>query len=339
MVGGKRAAYGVLGLSLALLGCVGLPRQGAVFPEPPSPARPRPAAVPQAASELRIPDEAVARRPDIPLVPVPPPPVGRPPAPQPAAPPPAPPVIATTPSPPAAPPAVPAVPLRQLYRQAAERYAGIDSYIVRLTRREQVRGKNQPEEVILFKFRKEPWSLYFKWLGPAGQGREVVYVKGQYENKIHTLLAAGDHPLMAAGNRIALPVDSILVRSASRHPITAAGIGASIDRIGALLDARDRGDQRPGTLNDLGLQTREEFPHPLDTVEHVIPPGVEPELPRGGRRLYYFDPESHLPVLVQARDDRGQEVEYYRYDRFQYPVKLDNDDFDPDKLWARPKGR
>src|SRR5262249_676033 len=91
-------------------------------------------------------------------------------------------------------PTPPADPLKQLQQRAAERSACIDSYIVRLVRREQVNGKDSPEETLLVKFRKEPWSVYFKWLGKQSQGREATYVKGEYENKIHTLLADGDMP-------------------------------------------------------------------------------------------------------------------------------------------------
>jgi hypothetical protein len=210
----------------------------------------------------------------------------------------------------------------------------MDSYIVRLTRREQVKGKTGPEEIILFKFRKQPWSLHFKWLSTAGQGREVIYVKGQYENKIHTLLAAGDAPLMPAGKRISLAVDSPFVRSASRHPITEAGLGACIDHLTSLLDAQDRGDRRRGVLTVTEPQNRVEFPRPVEALEQVIPAGAEPELPRGGRRLFFFDPATNLPLLVTTRNDHGQEVEYYRYDRLISPVQLDADDFNPDKVWA-----
>jgi hypothetical protein len=213
----------------------------------------------------------------------------------------------------------------------------MDSYIARLTRREVVKDKKQPEELLLFKFRKEPWSAYFKWLGKEGQGREAVYVKGHYEGKIHTLLAAGDIPLMPAGKRMALAPDNVLVRSASRHPITEAGIGASIDRLETIRAAVERGDKRLGTLTVVPELTRPEFAKAIAAIEHVIPPGVEELLPRGGRRLYGFDPDSDLPLLVVTRDERGQEVEYYLYDRLQFPVKLDNDDFNPDKLWAKPK--
>ena len=350
MLGGKMRRC-ALAVTLALAGCLnfGGPPVGREAPAPT-------AAVPRTAPELRIPASAVAAAaPEIPVVPVPPPPLGgdRKPAiqpvsaqgpaltPVPSPPPPPPPAAATPVTPPPAAPSAATSPgatptACQLVQQAAERYAGIDSYIARLTRREVVGSKSQPEEVLLFKFRKEPWSVYFKWLGKTGEGREVLYVKNQYENKLHTLLAAGDHPLMGAGKRMSLAIDSIFVRNASRHPITEAGIGASVERLGRLLDSIEHGDKRVGTLTVLGAQSRPEFDKPAWVVEHVLPPGQDPSLPRGGRRLYGFDPDSKLPLLVTAVDDRGQEVEYYSYDRLQYPVKLDNDDFNPDKLWAKP---
>jgi Protein of unknown function (DUF1571) len=228
----------------------------------------------------------------------------------------------------------PAAKLRDLYQQAATRYAGMDSYIARLRRREQVHGKDQPEELILFKFRKEPWSVYFKWLGNTGKGREVVYVKGQHGNMLHTLLAAGDMPLAPAGKRMALPPDNVFVKSASRHAITEAGIGVIIEQCGRALEAQKNGQNSFGSLTYRGLMKRPEYPHPLETVEQQIPARLESSLPQGGRRWIFFDPTSGLPVLLITHDEKGHEVEYYCYDLLQYPVKLDNADFDPDRLWG-----
>jgi hypothetical protein len=223
--------------------------------------------------------------------------------------------------------------IRELYNQAALRYATIDSYVSRLRRREFFKGKDQPEELILFKFRKQPWSVYFKWLGAEGQGREVVYVKGQHGNMIHSLLAAGDMPFAPAGKRMALSPDNIFVRGASRHSITEAGIGNIIEKFGLILESQERGDKRLGPVTYLGKQKRPEFETPLDVVEHDLPPGLETQLPGGGRRWTLFDSVSHLPVLMITHDQKGHEVEYYCYDRIQFPVKLDDLDFDPDRLW------
>jgi hypothetical protein len=239
----------------------------------------------------------------------------------------------------------PAVPLtaptsakvRELYNQAAQRFATMDSYVARLRRREQVKSKDQPEELMLFKFRKQPWSVYFKWLGPEGQGREVVYVKGQHGGMIHSLLAAGDMPLAPAGKRMALSPDNIFVRSASRHAITEAGIGVMIEKFGLALESQERRQNKYGLLTYLGPTKRPEYDAPLEAVEHRLPPGLEPLLPRGGRHWVFFDPASHLPVLLITQDDKGHEVEYYCYDRLQYPVHLDDLDFDPDRLWPAKK--
>src|SRR5207245_4835185 len=157
--------------------------------------------------------------------------------------------------------------LRELYKQAALRFATIDSYVARLRRREQVKGKDQAEELILFKFRKQPWSVYFKWLGQTGNGREVIYVKGQHGDMIHTLLAAGDMPLAPAGKHMALAPDNVFVRSASRHAITEAGVGVMIEKFGLALASQERGEKRSGPLAYVGAAKRPEYDTSLETVE------------------------------------------------------------------------
>lgn len=259
----------------------------------------------------------------------PPPPVPIPPASSTA--PVAPPAPVPAPQQPAAGPIKP----RDLHQQAAAAYAPVEGYIARLRRREQVNGQDKPEEMVLFKFRKKPMSLYLKWLGSEGKGREVIYVQGQHDDKIHTLLAAGDIPLFPAGKRIALAPDNVFVRSASRYSITEAGIGNLIDRFGQLVEMAEKGDSRLGGLKSLGQVKRPEFETPVEGVEQRIPPEVEPQMPRGGRRLWFFDPTLKFPVLLVTEDAAQHEVEYYCYDRFQFPVGLDTDDFDPNKVWAK----
>jgi hypothetical protein len=229
-----------------------------------------------------------------------------------------------------APPVDPKLVLRELQRKAVERYAAIESYCARLRRREQVNGKDSPEEIIAFSFRKQPWSIHMKWLGTEGQGREVIYVKGRYEGKIHTLLGPSDRFFMA-GKVVSLTPDSPLVLSRCRYPITEAGIGPLIERFGQFVYRDESGKSR--ALHFLGPQKRPEYDQPLDAVEQVIAPGEEPTFPAGGRRWWFFESTRGLPVLVVGADPRGHEVEYYCFDRLQSPVGLDDDDFDPAKRW------
>jgi hypothetical protein len=68
-------------------------------------------------------------------------------------------------------------------------------------------------------------------------------------------------------------------------------------------------------------------------VLQEIPPHQEPQLLRGGQRHWFFDPASHLPVLVVTQEDTGREVEYYCYDCVTFPAYLTHNDFNPHVLW------
>lgn len=228
-------------------------------------------------------------------------------------------------------------PTRNLYHKTMARLATLDSYVVRLVRKEVINNKKKPQETLLLKYRKAPLSIYFKWLDSEGIGREVVYVEGKYENKIHTLLAGGDVPFMPAGKRMAFAPDSILVRSASRHNIKDAGFVPLVEGLGRAIIGQSKGDMRFGTVKYTAANKRPEFGFPVESLEHFIPVGVENELPKGGRRVVCFDPQSSLPMLIITFDENNQEVEYYKYDRFQFPTRLDENDFNPDYLWSKPK--
>jgi hypothetical protein len=225
-------------------------------------------------------------------------------------------------------------PLRNLHARAAQRYATIETYTAHLRRRERVNGKMRPEEEIFFKFRNHPWSVYFKWVGSQHRGREVIYVQGQHENKIHTLTAAGDG-LFGAGKHWALSPDNPMVKANSRHAITESGIGVLIERFGELLDRIQSGDTSAGRMTYLGEVRRPEFDAPVEGVMLNIPRGAEKGMLRGGQRLWFFDPVLNFPLLTITTDANGQELEYDYYSRVRVSEQLSDDDFNPTKLWRR----
>jgi len=211
------------------------------------------------------------------------------------------------------------------------RIGAVPDYTATFVKQERVDGALQDLQTIQLKLRHKPFSVYMKWIGKESNGREVVFVKGQHEDKIHTLVAAGDVPLVAAGKHMSFAVDSILVRANTRHPITEAGLGSIIERFAHVVEQSEQGDPRAGTLKYLGLIKRPEFEAKGEAVLHVIPPRVDPLLPGGGQRLLFFDAALHLPVLVVTQDEAGREVEYYCHDRFLIPGRLDDADFDPSR--------
>ncbi|MCI0463655.1 MAG: DUF1571 domain-containing protein [Gemmataceae bacterium] len=225
---------------------------------------------------------------------------------------------------------------RQLHALAVQRYAGVDGYVARLRRREQVGGQSQPEELILVKFRRQPWSVYLRWIGKEAHNREMVFVPDQHENLVHILPAPSDPPMPAmAGKRLKMPPDSPLPLARSRYPITETGIGALIDRFGGLLAAAERGTLGPDALRYLGQVRRPEFDAPAEAVLQLVSPGTEKGLPRGGQRFWYFDPGTRFPALVIAQDETGAVVEHYCYDNFLFSPGFRDSDFDPAQLWGR----
>src|SRR5262245_34743897 len=222
---------------------------------------------------------------------------------------------------------------RRLHRDAVAAYARQPSYIARLKRREWANGRPRPEETLIFKFREDPWSVHFKWLGQEGHCREVLYVRGQHGDKLHILTAANDVPFTPGGRHLALALDTVLVRASSRYPITEAGIGRLIERYGRLLDAVD--NKQPGAAAKyFGPTQRPEYPGLLEGVECQLPANFAPEVPQGGKRLVFFDPTTKFPVVTATYDPNGQEVDYACFDRLQLEVRLDDDDFNPE-LWDK----
>jgi Protein of unknown function (DUF1571) len=225
-------------------------------------------------------------------------------------------------------------PLRVLYQRAAQRHALMESYIFRLKRREVVNGRKQPEELVKVQLRREPYSVHLVWLGKEGKGREAIYVQGKYKNEMQLLLAGGDVPLIGAGMRYNISPDAAMAKAKSRHPITETGFGPLIESFGRLVVGIEKGDAKVGTAKYLGRVKREEFPAPVESVLQTVPAGSDPLLPKGGRRFWYFDVNSGLPVLYITHDTDG-EVEYYCHDHVIWPAPMDDNDFDPDRVWRK----
>lgn len=238
----------------------------------------------------------------------------------------------------AAPQAANALP--RLADAAAKRWAAIDTFEAKLTRREVVRGAPAQTEEVLLQVRREPFAVYMRNTGEVGRNREVLYNPRQHEEKVHAIVGEGDSRLYKAGNKApSLSPESPLVKNKSRRSIRDAGPGTAVALFGRLVQTS------PADLKYVGPVQRPEFPGlPLELVEQTVRPGAEPDAERGGVRSWFFDakpdsPGYGLPVLmmlVEAGSNPPRELEYYCYTQVRAPAGLSDGDFNVDRL-GRPR--
>jgi hypothetical protein len=174
-----------------------------------------------------------------------------------------------------------------------------------------------------------------KTLSEAGHGREVLYVKGQYGDKLHIVTGKGDNAIVGAGYKTELDPDSKMASGRSRQKVYEAGFDRAFNGLTRAVTAAEAG--KPVGLTWLGTTKRPEYPYPLDGVELTLQPNQDPTMPKGGRRQLYFDPKPEspsylLPVVTTAIEPDGKEVEYYCFDRFKVPSGWTDADWNPAKL-------
>ena len=93
------------------------------------------------------------------------------------------------------------VSLKEFAATARASWKAVDGYEATLTRRE-LNPKGQPNsEVLLYRFRRDPMSVYTRTISGNGKGREMLYFPTKHGDKMHLILGDGDSKLMAAGSK------------------------------------------------------------------------------------------------------------------------------------------
>jgi hypothetical protein len=219
---------------------------------------------------------------------------------------------------------------RGLIDAAVRRWAEVPGFEARIVKREVVGGKPTPQNEAVYRFRKQPMSVYLKVTAGPGEGREVLYVQGRHGDKVHVVTGQGDNKLVGPGFKTTLDPTDRQLTAKSRYRITDAGFGRVLTGLNA-----------PGAaVKALGLVKRQEHSLPMPGVEQTLKPGDDPLLPRGGVRQVFFDPDPksagyRLPVLTITTEPDGREAEYYSLDRFAVPGRLADEEWTPDRLGRR----
>ncbi len=226
---------------------------------------------------------------------------------------------------------------RDLLAAAVKANDAMTSFEASLVKREVVKGKEQPAEEAVYRYRVDPQSVHIRVVGETGTGREVMWVKGQNDNKMTIVTGKGDNILLGAGKKMTMDPDDSLVTAKSRYRIYEAGMARPIGALTRFADQAAAGKRPADTVKYLGQVDRKEYKGKLNLVAVTLTADDDKFLPKGGKRLYHFDadpksPSYGLPVLVISLDHDNKEVEYYCFTDFKLVGQLTDADFDHTKV-------
>jgi Protein of unknown function (DUF1571) len=209
-------------------------------------------------------------------------------------------------------------------------------YSAQFRRQERVNGELLDAEAMHMKVRHEPFSYYMKWT-EGDRGRQLIYVKGQNDDKV--LVQPGGVAGRLTG-ALALAPDDARIMAVSRHPANCAGLLEMTKFIlvchesylqlatGVSCEMRDGEsfDNRPCFLTTLVYDN----------------PTINPDCYKS---LIFIDKELSLPVSVRnytwidgqapATDDEDSLLEHYSFTELQINTQLSDDDFTKQKYRMR----
>jgi hypothetical protein len=216
---------------------------------------------------------------------------------------------------------------------ASHRLKSIDTLESKMIMRDIKEGVQQPTEVVRFRHKQSPYSVHMTWIGEQFQGRDILYVSNKYEGKIQMLTAKVDIPLLGP-QQVSMPPDDPTLKSRSKHDIRDAGPGYVVRHLLSLWNQQTFASR----LHDKGMTERNDHKGPLRLIEEHVPPG-DKELPKGGKRQYYFDvdegsPSLNLPVVIIIVENGGRNAESMLFSNFRCN-HLNDADFDIRSLGKR----
>jgi len=196
----------------------------------------------------------------------------------------------------------------------------LQGYTCRFYRHERVGGYLGARQQMEVKFRRRPFSLYLRWVGPARAGAEFLYVAGRYEDKA---FARPGGPVGWFVRTARLRLDDPLIVEGSRHPVTRFGVESATKM---LLESVRRAQGVSG-FRARRLGSGEVHGEPARGFEMVLPDGHE----FYARRVrVWFDPATQLLKGFEAYGDADELLEDYAFTRLRPNVRFTDADFNPD---------
>jgi hypothetical protein len=209
-------------------------------------------------------------------------------------------------------------PLAYLHR-VAEKCAALEQYTLTFTRQER-RGffrRLQDPEVIACKFRRDPFSVYMRWLDPDIKYGESSYVAGQEENQVRFVPRHGLFGLPPKVTRV--DVQTPVIWGEARYPITDFGLQRMMER--TFDSIRRAGDD--WTISYEGLT---KLSH-SDRIVYYLRLEFSPALYQAPIQELFVDVETDLPACTRVLHRAGALEAAYVWADVNPNATLTDDDF------------
>ncbi|MCK9230197.1 MAG: DUF1571 domain-containing protein [Syntrophales bacterium] len=211
-----------------------------------------------------------------------------------------------------------------LISKARIRMENVTDYSCTIYKREYIKGRLLPLEIIEIKFMR-PFSLYMKWVEGRLQGRELICRKGWNDNKI----------MVHDGGRfkkkfvVNIDPDSAMAMKDNRHSVHEMDIGYVINLFARDIMIIKEDPARETIVTNLGM--RVVYGQESMCFETIMPKDRYPEL-YARKTFVCYDIHESIPTWVQVWDIEDgilRLVEDYRYADVRLNRGLTPWDFDP----------
>jgi hypothetical protein len=204
-------------------------------------------------------------------------------------------------------------------REAEAAYSRVTSYTTVLHKQQRVAGRLLPEETILLKCRRTPFSMYMKWIGRLNKGSELLYVAGWNEDRVR----AHRGGILRFLTRNLDPRDPRLM-AGNLRPVTSAGIGYLLETVAT--NIRKAGRVGELTFSEHGAETV--YGRNTQVLEVMFPKERAKDY-IGYRFVINQDVESKILVRIRVYDRDDQLIENYGFENLDLNAPLADVEFDP----------
>ncbi len=221
-----------------------------------------------------------------------------------------------------------------LLQRGCQKLSAIPDYTATFVKRERIDGVLGENQVILLKVRREPFSVYMKWLKGGDKDRELLYVAGQHNGKMLVRVGGFKGRVLPA---LKLDPNGSLAMKESRHPVTKIGLlGLACEVI-----AYRQNDLKGEACNCCQMLADQRI-NGQDCYCFLVEYDSKKVSEIYRKSLIYIDKENSLPVLVKnytwpvdadeqlsgTELDEATFIEHYAYSNIQLNPQLAANEFD-----------